>query len=51
MNYLALSLVLRKNRMYLFTLGDIKNLFPDENEKTKKQLQITNFPPSFTSQT
>ena len=36
MNYLTLSLVLRKNRMYLFTLGDIKNLFPDENEKTIK---------------
>lgn len=36
MNYNKLSSVLRSNKIYLFTLGDIKNLFPDEKEKTIK---------------
>jgi predicted transcriptional regulator of viral defense system len=36
MNYLALSRALRTNKMYLFTSGDIKNLFPGEKEKTIK---------------
>ncbi len=36
MNYFALSFTLRNNKMHLFTLGDIKNLFPDERDKTIK---------------
>ncbi len=36
MDYFVLNLALRKNKMYLFTLRDIKNLFPDEKEKTIK---------------
>lgn len=36
MNYFALSSVLKSNRMYLFTLRDIKNLFPGEKERTIK---------------
>ncbi len=36
MNYLKLILSLKSNKMYLLTLSDIKNLFPDEKEKTIK---------------
>jgi len=36
MNYFALRLALQTGKMYLFTLGDIKNLFPDERDKTIK---------------
>lgn len=36
MNYIELSSTLRSHKMYLFTLGDIKNLFPDEKVKTIK---------------
>lgn len=36
MNYIELSSVLRSHKMYLFTLGDVKNLFPDEKVKTIK---------------
>ena len=36
MKYYVLSSALRKNKMYFFTLRDIKNLFPEENEKTIK---------------
>lgn len=36
MDYITLSSVLRRNKMYLFTLGDVKNLFPHEKEKTIK---------------
>ena len=36
MNYIELSSVLRSHKMYLFTLGDVKNLFPDEKAKTIK---------------
>ena len=36
MNYFTLSFTLRNNKMHLFTLGDIKNLFPDERDKTIK---------------
>lgn len=36
MNYFTLSSSLRSNKMYLFTLQDIKNLFPDEKEKAIK---------------
>lgn len=36
MEYLELSKVLRRHKMYLFTLGDIKNLFPKEKDKTIK---------------
>lgn len=36
MDYLTISSVLRSNRMYIFTLRDIKNLFPDVKEKTIK---------------
>ena len=33
MDYNALSLVLRSHKICLFTLGDLKNLFPREKEK------------------
>ncbi len=36
MDYVSLSLALRRHKMYLFTLGDLKNLFPEEREKTIK---------------
>lgn len=36
MNYIELSSVLRSHKMYLFTLVDIKNLFPEEKVKTIK---------------
>lgn len=36
MNYLRLSSALKSNKMYLFTLGDVKNLFPYEKEKAIK---------------
>src|SRR3989338_1332383 len=36
MNYLSLSSKLRKNKLYIFTLKDIKNLFPQEKEKAIK---------------
>ncbi|MBL7196655.1 MAG: hypothetical protein ISS47_01000 [Candidatus Omnitrophica bacterium] len=36
MDYVRLSLALRKNKIYLFTLGDLKNLFPNEKVKTIK---------------
>lgn len=36
MNYIALDTVLRNKKLRLFTLRDIKNLFPDEKEKTIK---------------
>lgn len=36
MDYISFSAKLRKNRLYLFTLQDIKNLFPKESEKTIK---------------
>ncbi len=36
MDYLTLSSVLRSNKMYLFTLEDIKNLFPAVMTKTIK---------------
>ncbi|MCM8773778.1 MAG: hypothetical protein NC820_03470 [Candidatus Omnitrophica bacterium] len=36
MDYLKLITNLRKNKLYLFTLRDIKNLFPQENTKTIK---------------
>lgn len=36
MNYIELSSVLRNHKMYLFTLEDIKNLFPEEKVKTIK---------------
>lgn len=36
MDYISLSSALRSNKLYLFTLGDIKNLFPEEKEKTIK---------------
>lgn len=36
MNYVRLSSVLRSHKIYLFTLGDIKNLFPNEKVKTVK---------------
>lgn len=36
MDYFKLSSVLRSHKMYLFTLGDVKNLFPDEKAKTIK---------------
>ena len=36
MDYLTLSLALRKHKMYLFTLEDLRNLFPQEREKTIK---------------
>jgi len=36
MDYIKLSSVLRKNKLYIFTLGDIRNLFPGEKEKTIK---------------
>ncbi|RKY42603.1 MAG: hypothetical protein DRP85_02400 [Candidatus Makaraimicrobium thalassicum] len=36
MDYNALSSALRKNKLYLFTLRDIQNLFPGEKEKTIK---------------
>lgn len=36
MDYLALSSALRNKKLYLFRLRDIKNLFPEENEKTIK---------------
>jgi predicted transcriptional regulator of viral defense system len=36
MSYIEFSAILRKNKMRLFTLRDIKNLFPKEKEKTIK---------------
>lgn len=36
MDYIRLSQVLRKHRMSIFTLNDLKNLFPIEKEKTIK---------------
>jgi len=36
MNYLELSGALRKYRIHLFTLEDVKNLFPNEKAKTIK---------------
>ncbi len=36
MNYYNLSSKLRSHKMYIFTLGDIKNLFPREKVKTIK---------------
>ncbi|MBU0568808.1 hypothetical protein KJ693_12010 [bacterium] len=36
MDYLKLSSTLKSHKMCLFTLGDIKNLFPSEKEKTIK---------------
>lgn len=36
MDYIKLSSVLRKNKSHIFTLGDIRNLFPEEKEKTIK---------------
>lgn len=36
MDYIALISSLKSNKLYLFTLEDIKNLFPDEKEKTIK---------------
>ena len=36
MDYIRLSSVLRNNKLYLFTLRDVKNLFPEEKEKTIK---------------
>ncbi len=36
MDYFTISSVLRSNKMYLFTLQDIKNLFPYVKEKTIK---------------
>lgn len=34
MNYLTLNSALRNHKIYLFTLGDVENLFPDEKVKT-----------------
>lgn len=36
MNYFSLNSALRKNKLCLFALNDIKNLFPDAKEKTIK---------------
>ena len=36
MEYLQLSLALRKHKMYIFTLQDVRNLFPGEEGKTIK---------------
>ncbi|MBU1134841.1 MAG: hypothetical protein KJ569_08025 [Candidatus Omnitrophica bacterium] len=36
MNYIELSSLLRSRKMYLFTLGDIKNLFSEDKTKTIK---------------
>lgn len=36
MNYLTLSSVLRSHKVYIFTLEDVKNLFPRQNVKTIK---------------
>ncbi len=36
MNYITLSSILRNKKLHLFTLRDIKNLFPEENEKAIK---------------
>ncbi|MFH1553037.1 MAG: hypothetical protein ABID83_05315 [Candidatus Omnitrophota bacterium] len=36
MDYIRFSSTLRRNKLYLFTLTDIKNLFPGEKEKTIK---------------
>lgn len=36
MDYFTLNLALRKNKLYLFALNDIRNLFPDAKEKTIK---------------
>lgn len=36
MDYITLSSILRRKELYLFTLKDIKNLFPYEKEKTIK---------------
>lgn len=36
MDYVAVTSALRKHKMYLFTLRDLENLFPDEKSKTIK---------------
>lgn len=36
MDYLSLSSALRRHKMYLFSSGDLKNLFPAEKAKTIK---------------
>jgi predicted transcriptional regulator of viral defense system len=36
MTYFELCSVLRRNKTWLFTLADVKNLFPGENDKTLK---------------
>jgi predicted transcriptional regulator of viral defense system len=36
MNFIKLTMVLREHKMALFAFGDIKNLFPEEKEKTIK---------------
>lgn len=36
MDYIRLNQALRKNKLHLFTLRDIKNLFPDEKEQAIK---------------
>ncbi len=36
MDYPTLNLALRKNKLYLFALNDVGNLFPDAKEKTIK---------------
>ncbi len=36
MNYDKVSTVLKEYNLYIFTLEDVKNLFPDEKEKTIK---------------
>ncbi len=36
MDYVTLSLNLRNHKMYIFTLEDVKNFFPNENTKTVK---------------
>ncbi len=36
MNYLELSLALRKYKIYIFTLEDVKNLLPGEKTKAIK---------------
>lgn len=36
MNYTIFNLSLRNHKLYVFSLGDVKNLFPNENIKTIK---------------
>ena len=36
MDYVAVSSALRRHKMYLFTLRDLENLFPEEKSKTIK---------------